>query len=310
MRSIVLTCAALASALAAVPARAEVLQVFGLMPARNDDVAALHSLVVDGFGGSEGPALTIRIEDLLRGLSVDGSPYFRVLPAATASGGDALLRGTADAGMQFQRYTEKREQCAEKDSDGKCLRKEQREVKCSKRRITLDIAMRMVRPDGTLIYSDDSPESVEDSSCEGDENQPRSRSDVVRGLVARVAGRLPAEFVPRHTDAQIRVDESRKGLAKPDADRFKQAVRLTKTDPRAACELWSELGEANPGHVPTLFNLGLCAESRGVDGEDEAHRRYRRVQELAPHYAAAQAGIDRIMRSTRARLQLAAHNRG
>ena len=309
MRSFVLTCAALASALAAVPARAEVLQVFGMNPARNDDAAALRSIVVDSFGGGEGPALTIRIEDLLRGLSVDGTPYFRVLPAATASGGDALLRGTADADIQFRRYTEKREQCAEKDGDGKCLRKEQREVKCSKRRITLDVAMRMVRPDGTLIYSDDSPESVEDSSCEGDENPPRNRNDVVRGLVGRVAERLRLEFAPRYTDAQIRVDENRKGLAKADADRFRQAVKLTKRDPRAACQVWSELGTANPGHVPTLFNLALCAESRGADGAKEAEKRYLAVLDLAGKYPAAAVGLARLDETARAHAQLAAHNR-
>ncbi|WP_140420518.1 hypothetical protein [Novosphingobium sp. B 225] len=310
MRAFALTVAGLALGLSALPAQAEVLQVFGLIPARNDEAAALRSIVVDGFGGSEGPALTIRIEDLLRGLSVDGTPWFRVLPAATASGGDALLRGTADAEVQFQRYTEKREECAEKDGDGKCLRKEQRQVKCSKRRITLDVAMRMVGPDGTLIFSDDTPETVEDSSCEGDENPPRNRNDVVRGLVGRVAERLRLEFSPRYTDAQVRVDENRKGLAKVDADRFKQAVRLTKSDPRAACQVWSQVGAGNPGHVPTQFNLALCAETRGAEGEQAAYAGYRKVLEMSPNYGAAIAGTGRIDRNLRARAQITAHNRG
>lgn len=309
MRAIVLTCAALAGALAAVPARAEVLQVFGLIPARNDRLAELRAIVVDSFGGSEGAALTIRIEDMLREQSVDGSKFFRVLPAATASGGDALMRGTADADVQFKRYIEKREQCAEKDGDGKCLRKEQREVKCSKRRIELGVALRVVLPDGTLIHSDDTPEAIEDSSCEDQDQQPRSRQDVIRSLIARYVDRMRGDFVPRHTDALVRVDENRKGLAKPDADRFRQAVRLTKTDPRAACQVWSGLGAANPAHVPSAFNLALRAESRGADGAKEAEKRYLAVLDLAGKYPAAAAGLARLDDTAHARAQLAAHNR-
>lgn len=311
MRSVILLIAAQVSALSAVPARAEVLQVFGLNPARNDRLAALRSIVVDGFGGSEGAAVTIRVEDMLRAISLDGGPYFRVLPAATAgSGGDALLRGTADADVQFQRYTEKRETCAEKDGEGKCLRKEQREFKCSRRRITLQVSLRVVQADGTLIHSDDAPEQAEHASCEGDEQPPRSRGDVVRDLIARYADRLRPDFAPRFTDVAIRVDENRKGLAKGDADRFRQAVRLTKTDPRAACAAWAAWageGAANPVHVPTQFNLALCAESQGESGAQAAEAGYLKVLDLAPKYGAAAAGLGRLDRSAQARAQLAAH---
>ncbi len=308
MRSVILSIAALASVLSAGPALAEVVQVFGLNPARNDRLAALRSIVVDGFGGSEGAAVTIRLEDMLRAISLDGGPYFRVLPAATASGGgDALLRGTADADVQFQRYTEKRETCAEKDGEGKCLRKEQREIKCSRRRITLQVSLRVVQPDGTLIHSDDAPEQAEHASCEGDENPPRSRGDVVRDLIARYVDRLHPEFAPRFTDAAIRVDENRKGLSKSDSDRFKRAVKLTKTDPRAACAVWAQVGAANPGHVPTQFNLALCAESLGENGAQAAEAGYRKVLDLAPKYGAAAAGLGRLNRNAQARAQLAAH---
>lgn len=311
MRSVVLSISALASALSAVPARAEVLQVFGLIPARSDRLAALRSIVVDGFGGSEGAAMTIRVEDMLRAISLDGGPYFRVLPAATASGGgDALLRGTADADIQFQRFTEQREACAEKDGDGKCLRKEQREFKCSRRRITLQVSLRVVQGDGTLIHSDDAPEQAEQTACEEDEQPPRSRGDVIRDLIGRYAERLRPDFAPRFTDALIRVDENRKGLAKGDAERFRQAIRLTKTDPRAACATWAQVGAANPAHVPTQFNLALCDEARGEGGARAAQAGYLRVLDLAPKNSSAAAGLGRLDRSAQARAQLAAHQGG
>lgn len=66
-----LTAAALGGLVA--PARAEVLQVFWLAPAGNDRLAELRTLAVEEFGGNEGPALAIRIEDMLRGVSLDGS---------------------------------------------------------------------------------------------------------------------------------------------------------------------------------------------------------------------------------------------
>lgn len=289
-------------------ARAEVLQVFWLAPAGNDRLAELRTLAIEEFGGNEGPALAIRIEDMLRGVSLDGSEYFRVLASRGADPADGVLRGTAESDVRFARFTEEREECAARDAAEKCTEQKEIKVKCARRIIDLTVALRVVRIDGTVIHTEDRPETQESKSCEGDPQPPRARADVVRDMIRQVADRLRLEAAPRHRDEAVRVDENRKGLAKPDAARFKAAVRLTKTDTRAACGAWREVAASNPQHLPTMFNLALCNEHEGQ--RDAAVQGYRAVLGIAPRTYAASAAISRIALDAQARAQIAAHNGG
>lgn len=299
-------CAAALGATA--PARAETLQVIGLTPANNDRAATLKSIVVGEFGGPEGPTLAIRVEDVLRQVSIGTTPYFRVLPAATATGGgDGMLRGTAEAVVQLSRYTEDRQQCTAKDAGGKCTRTEKVKVNCARRTVRLDIAMRLVVADGTLIYSDDRPESIQDSYCDDDAKAPRARADLVRDMVVRIGGRVRDDFAPGLRSDVIRVEESRKGLSKPDAARVGQALKLTRTDPREACAVWKALARDNAAHAPTQFNAGLCAEAAGAD--QEARAAYGAVLRIDPASAPARRAMLRLDSRARAQAQVDAHNR-
>lgn len=289
-------------------ARAEVLQVFWLAPAGNDRLAELRTLAVEEFGGNEGPALAIRIEDMLRGVSLDGSGYFRILAPRGPSPAEGVLRGTAESDVRFARYTEEREECAAKDDAGKCTDQKKVKVNCARRFVELTVALRVVRIDGTVIHTEDRPEIHESKSCEGDAQPPRARTDIVRDMIRQVAERLRLAVAPRHRDEAVRVDESRKGLAKADAARFKAAVRLTKTDTRAACGVWREVAASNPQHLPTMFNLALCNEHEGQ--RDAAVQGYRTVLGIAPRTYSASAAISRISLDAHARAQIAAHNGG
>lgn len=290
------------------PAHAEVLKIVGLAPATNDRAAALKSIVVEEFGGNEGPVLAIRVEDVLRQASIGNGPYFRILPSSAGGEGQGLLRGTADSDVRLVRYTQDREKCTAKDQAGKCTERKKVKVDCARRTMQLSVMLRLVDREGQLLLSEDRPETLQDSYCDDDEKSPRTRSDMVREMASKVAARLRTDFAPALRSDEIRVDEGRKGLSKEDGERVKSAIRLTKTDPAMACALWKSLGEANPSHVPTQYNVGLCAEQANRD--DEARQAYRAVQQIEPGNAAAQRGMLRLDSRARAKAQVAAHERG
>jgi hypothetical protein len=302
-----LFCFALAASLVSTAVKAETIRVVTVYPAASDEAAALRSIQVEPFGGNAGEDLTIQTEDALRGINLGTGPWFRVIPAATGGGGEALLRGTADTEQRFADYTEEHERCI-KDADGKCTSaKEKITVRCRRRTIELVIQLRLIGRDGTLLWSDNRPESLTDSHCEDAESSPRARNSVARELNGNVARRLRLAFAPRRETEDVRVDESRKGLNKADSAAFKDAVKWTKRDNEVACQIWEGLAERNPNHAPTHYNVGLCAESGDGTVDTLAQQRYSRTLTLNPKHGTAQRGLERIAAGARAGRQIAAH---
>lgn len=288
------------------PAMAETLFVGGVYPAGSDQAAAVRALAVEQFGGDVGADLSFRIEDGLRGATLKGSPWLRVVPYGPDSSVQAVLRGTTAIEERVTDYTEERERCV-KDADGKCTSaREKYKARCKRRIIELLPRMRLLGPDGTLLWSDNRPESITDTWCDDSSNPPRQRTAVARSLADRVAMRLIGDFVPREQREDVRVDEGRKGLSKSDGDLFKAAVRKVKDRNAAgACSDWAALAGTNPAHLPTLYNLGVCAESAGNDAVAAGH--YRSILRLEPGHVRAQARLDQIAARERGRRQVAAH---
>lgn len=299
------TCLAMAVLSAAMPAYAETLRVNGTNPASSDAATALQSVAVEQFGDEVGPDLSFKIEDVLRSAKFRGRDWIRVVPGS--GGAEARLTGTAHTELRSTNYTEERERCI-KDDAGKCTAaKEKVTIRCKRRTIDLVVQMRLVAPDGTLLWSDDRPESQTDSWCEDSEREQRPRSAVARSLADKVAWRLPGDFLPRDYGLEVRLDENRKGLTKADADLSKAALKKVRDrDFAGACADWSSLAAANPAHLPTLFNVGLCAESAGEHAA--AAEAYRKVAAADPRSVKAQEGLDRIAGNERARRQIDAHN--
>lgn len=291
--------------LLATNAQAEVLMVEGVYPAGSDGAAAMRTIAVESFGGSDGPDLAIRVEDALRGVEIAGRPWLRVLPGASREA-DGVLRGTATAEITRERYTEKHEVCVAKDTGGKCTEKRKEDVRCTRRRIELVPNVRLIGArDGALVHADSQLESVQDSRCEDASGDFRSPEGVVRELSAKIAARLRSALAPSWRRESIRVLEDRKGLTREDGDRFKNALRLTKSDAGAACRQWQAIAEANPGHAATRFNIGLCDEAAGDLARAEAS--YRQAAQLSRAGNIGE-GLDRIAARRRAERQLTAHS--
>ena len=77
---------------------------------------------------------------------------------------------------------------------------------------------------------------------------------------------------------------------------------MTKSDVGAACAAWSALEAGNSANAAILFNLGLCAESRGE--LYEAYDYYRRVLAEDEDVDYARQGVARIEARWRANAQL------
>jgi hypothetical protein len=291
------------AAFGASAAGAETLPVNGIYPAGNDAAATVHTIVVERFGGADGEQLGIAIADALRAVRIDGEPYFRVLPARSDADFDAVLQGTATAELSRTDASPREEEtCVERDKDRKCTRKEKQKVPCWNAVAQLDSTLRLIATEGDLLHAADQPEEMAKRYCRG-EDRP-SGEGMVRQLVDRVAARMRADLAPVQRLDEFRVMETRKGLSGDAGRAFRDAVELTKSDAAAACAAWSALEAGHPDHIAVLFDLGLCAESRGALAEADAY--YRRALAAEGDAAYAQDGLQRIEARRRADSQLAA----
>jgi hypothetical protein len=292
--------------LSAAAAHAETLPVSGVYPAGNDAAAALGTIAVERFGGVDGQQLSIAVADKLRAVTIDGEPYFRIVPSGNSDETDAVLQGTAGAeASRRDSGTREKEVCVERDEDRDCIRREKHKIPCWDQVVRLDATVRLVGVEGELIHAFDRAEEQAQRFCEGDDRP--STEGLVRQLAARYAEALRNDLAPVQLFEQVRVMETREGLSRDDGRAFREAVRLTKDDAAAACAAWSALEAGNPDSAAVLFNLGLCAESRGE--LYEASDYYGRVVAGGEDAGYARQGIARIEGRWRANAQLESQQR-
>lgn len=255
-------------------AGAEVLEATGEFPARAREVSFLASLAVERFAGEDGPALAIAVERALVEPRADGAEFFDLrAPGARVEG---AVSGTVATGVDTSRVREKRRRCVARDDKGKCSEEAEVEVGCTRRLVSVEADVRIVRmADGRILYSARKPESRTDTWCEGD-SPAEGTETVVREALGRIAQAVRDDVVPRIDHYRIRVRESTRGMSREQADGFKLLVRQTKSDPAGACAGWAAMARDLPDHPSVLFDLGVCAEHGGSYAE--AARFYRAAQ--------------------------------
>ena len=284
--------AGIALAMSAAPAMAETLTVDGLYPARHREAAQVGSVVVERFGGRDGRELSFSLEGALAQVAVLGQPYFRVVVERSNAPADAVLSGIANAQVQNQPVEENRKECVERDGNGKCLREQDIKIRCQRRIVSLNPALRMARIDtGGIVYQRQLYQSDQVVICP-DRQANRSVPDTVSMLVEKIADEVRSDIAPVYRSEGIRVLEVRKGLDKAQSDRFRDALKATARNPEGACAIWQALDGEVPGQSSVVFNLALCAEQRGE--LDDALVRYRQAQTLLPRERAINAAFDRI----------------
>lgn len=268
--------AVLSTLSASASAAAETLRVEGIFPAQAREASFLPTIAVGSFDGADGDALADAIERRLATLGADGLPHARLIPPSLRP--DGLLTGHTDVAVADRDYSETRQRCIEK-KDGKCVAKEKYRVACVQRTIDFRADLRLMPlTGGGLPYSVRKTRDDRHDWCE-DSGFPSDVSSVLHGFVESIADDVRLDLAPHAERYTIRVQERRDGLPPAAAARFKQAVRLTKTDAAAACAAFAEVDRMAPDHGSTTFNLALCAEAAGRYAE--AEDRYTRARLFA-----------------------------
>lgn len=294
--------------LSALPLHAETLSVNGIYPAGNDAAAELNTIAVEPFGGVDGPTLSLELEDRLRNVSIEGEPYFQILPSSLAASADnevdAVLRGTVTTLTSNERsYPRKDKKCVARNEKKKCIERVEVEIPCRVLSVYVEPRLRLIGIEGELIHSENPSLEQEERYCRGDDKPipdlivEKALSDFVRSI--------RFEFAPVQRTEGIRLLEARNGMNGEPRKAFRDAIKLTKSDPLQACLNFKALQEPIGEHVSLLYNLGLCAES---DGDfDTASSFYDRALVADPKKSVAQDGLNRIAARARADQQIAAH---
>jgi len=254
---------ALVAGFSATAAPAETLRISGLYPANVDGVALIESISIENFGGSDGSALGFALEAQLGSISFDGERYFTIMASRSATDPQAILSGSATAGVDQYNTTEYRSRCVERDEKDKCIKRKSIEVPCEKRVIDFRANIRLARfEDGQTIFTDGPSKKHEQTVCGRDESFSSSESEI-RKMIDSVAYELRRDLAPIRLTQKIRVLERRKGMAKAQAKFFKAAVKMTKKGEAEACRMFDNMAAGGAPHGSITFNRALCAEQRG-----------------------------------------------
>lgn len=290
--------------IAITPLQAETLPIEGVYPAGNDQLAALNSLAIGPFTRSDGQSLAIALEQRLGEVRVRGANYFTLVPFRAKAGADGTVTGSASSNVETRREQARRQECAYSDANGKCKQYRWVNIMCTRRVVTLSYSLVVEgrRRERHFVRASTAVDSL--LICP-DSGEALPVEVAVDYLVKKVSNELRLQFAPLEVRDDVRVKEGVEGLQNNAKKKFKDAIRLTKRNVPSACTLWSEVDQLVPDHAPTLFNLGLCAESRRDYNAAEAM--YHRVFELNRSERYANEAIERLDRRRHAERQIAAH---
>lgn len=301
MRNILAIAGAL-TALCATSAQAETLRIAGVYPAASDDAVTVEAIAVERFSGTDGPALSFRMEDVLRGVNIEGRPWFTVLVPQRADQADAVLQGHAEPRFSESPYRGTRNACWRKGEDGECLERRDVETDCVRISMTFAPELRLTSRNGRVLWTSDTTRSSQFNNCPEYDDAP-DFSAAVDGWIYEITQFARYGLAPHFVSNDIRIMESRRGLDNDTRDRFRDAIAMTERDEGVACDMFEALFAANPTHDSLTFNAGLCAEQAGAF--DLAEERYRRALASDRSDDEATEGLERIDRRRRAVRQIA-----
>jgi hypothetical protein len=288
-------------------AAAESVRMTGKFAAPNREAALLETLRIGRFSGQDGPQFELAVERAIADAVVDGRPHFDLV-AGRGGDADGVLNGNVTTGVQTNRFKRKEKRCAER-KDGKCVREDEVEVDCTRRVINVNVDLRLARrDDGRIVYSVSKPRRDEASWCQG-QNPPRTTEEAVRQTILSIATEVRYDIAPKVENYSIRFRETTRGLPRDLTRPFRDIVKMTQRDLRAACAAWQAMDAQAPNHPSIVFDLGLCAEAAGDFARAMAF--YRRAAPLIGRGGnEATVGAGRVGRLIAAREDDAQRSRG
>jgi hypothetical protein len=243
---------------------AEKVVLTGSFPAQNAEASQLRRLSVGRFGGNSAGQIASALQAELGKAEGAEAPWFTIStgPAGRARGGAAegVVTGNAHFAVEETQVERRTFDCAEW-AGKKCLR--YRTVACTVRLLNLavDVQIERVR-DNRIVYSGAKPIRDEISWCAGGV-PPRTAQESLMQMALLSARQIKREVSPYTETYTVKLKEDTDGMAKPAKNRFKAAVKTSEKDLQGSCATWESLRAEGSRNASLLFNLGVCAETRG-----------------------------------------------
>ncbi len=272
-----------------------------LQPAAFHEASLTKSVAVVPFSGPDGENFAAEIEGVLGSINIDDRPYFSLVdrrsldrviseqkfsqsglvdPGTAARlgrmvGAQGIYTGTVTAAeVKDHRYTEQRRECvkyeeAKKDAkwyEGrKCLQYRAFTVRCLKRDANFAVTPRLIDVStGRVLYSRNLGDAASSSGCD-DGSPPKSREELLEKTKNTVKAQFRKDVAPFYVTAEIGLMDMTDGIAAPEPkESLKRGIEYASRGRLdAACEIWGAARIQAPASPALLYNLGVCAESRG-----------------------------------------------
>lgn len=272
-----------------------------LLPADHHEASLTKTVAVLPFGGPDGTATAAEFEAVLGGINIDNKPYFTLVDrssidqtiselklaqsglvdAGTAArigglvGAQGIYAGVVtQAGWHDSPYKETRQECVQREtkrddkgrtSEGNCIRWRNHQVSCIKRVAGFACSPKLIEVrTGRILYAQNLSGSADASGCEDGKPLPGGPE-----LLHRAREIAKAEFrkdvAPHYITKEIALMDDTAGMTSTEAkDKLKRGIEYAaKGRMDQACELWGESRILSPSAPSLLYDLGICAESRG-----------------------------------------------
>jgi tetratricopeptide (TPR) repeat protein len=272
-----------------------------LLPADYHEASLTKTVAVLPFGGPDGAATAAEFEAILGGINIDNKPYFTLVDrssidktiselklaqsglvdAGTAAkigglvGAQGIYAGVVtQTGWNDSPYKETRQDCAQREikrddkgrtSEGNCIRWRSRQVSCIKRVAGFACSPKLIEVrTSRILYAQNLSGTADASGCEDGKPLPGGQE-----LLQKAKEIAKAEFrkdvAPHYVTREVLLMDDTAGMTSSEAkDKLKRGIEYAaKGRMDQACELWGESRILSPSAPSVLYDLGVCAESRG-----------------------------------------------
>jgi tetratricopeptide (TPR) repeat protein len=272
-----------------------------LKPAQYHQASMTKAVAVLPFSGKNGGEFAAELEGVLGSINIDDKPYFTLVDRAaidktmseqqfsqsglidskTAArigqmvGAQGIYTGTVTLSKSTDSpYTEKRSECVQrqikKDDkgnqyEGNCIRYRNYNVNCTKRVAQFAASPKLIEvATGKILYTHNLEGSANSAGCE-DGNAVKGPEELMEAAKNIVKRDFRKDVAPFYETREVALLDSTDGIDSSTAkEKLKQGIQFAgKGRMDNACELWGEAGNLAPNAVSLVYNLGVCAESRG-----------------------------------------------
>lgn len=272
-----------------------------LQPAQYHEASLTKAVAVMPFSGPGGRQFAAELESVLSGIGIDDKQYFTLVDRASMDkvlsemafshnglvdektavklgkliGAQGIYTGIVSRNnYDDSQYTERRQTCTRYEQrrddkgriyQGACLHWRYYNVNCIKRVANFSVTPRLVDvATGRILYSRNLSAMTNSSGCE-DTNPLQSDMVLLEQAKDRVKNEFRRDIAPYYVTREISLIDSTDGIASKEAmAKLKNGMEYAgKGRMDSACELWGEARNMAVNSHALLYNLGVCAESRG-----------------------------------------------